>query len=420
MTNADDLYQPSRNSLERLGLREIPFTESPIDLTSETLKRVFTGRVAELKRVFTLFQSRERRRILVYGWLGIGKSAFVLEVLGVLKRNEKQMLTAYTSLQPGQDLATTALFALMQAMPDDEWVERQFNQMGVPTRLLKERSAEAGGAMIFSGKLSEKDVPIGELQNASLSFNVLLDRAIQKYPRGVVIAIDDLDKQDRDRVRQLLHDAQGLLKGRAWFLLTGHPQGLTGDLLTSERGLFDLQLELTLLDKATTYQMLINYLNSARIDLDCKAPADPRSVLPFLPETARQLCDLSQGHPRRLNRLGAAVLDTAISMECDRITPDVLQAGLKAAKQQLQERAALDVKETMLLKLLQERGTLSDDSISLDDLQRLGVRSFVELFPMFDKIEQADLIQRRLDGPGVAYEPIPLPELDDDTEEIDL
>ena len=113
MTNADDLYQQSRSSLERLGLREIPFTESPIDLTSETLNRVFTGRIAELKRVFTLFHSRERRRILVYGWLGIGKSAFVLEVLGALKRNEKQMLTAYTSLQPGQDLATAALFALM-------------------------------------------------------------------------------------------------------------------------------------------------------------------------------------------------------------------------------------------------------------------------------------------------------------------
>lgn len=248
---------------------------------------------------------------------------------------------------------------------------------------------------------------------------MLLDRALKKYPRGIVIAINDLDKQDRDRVRQLLHDAQGLLKGRAWFLLTGHPQGLTGDLLTSERGLFDLQLELKLLDEPTTYQMLINYLNSARIDLDCNDPADPRSVLPFLPETAKQLCDLSKGHPRRLNRLGAAVLDTAISMECDRITPDVLQAGLKAANQQLQERAALEVKETMLLKLLQERGTLSDDSISLNDLQRLGVRSFVELFPMFDKIEQADLIQRKLDVPSVAYEPIPLPTLDD-SEDIDL
>jgi AAA ATPase domain len=414
MTNADDLYQQSQDSLEHLGLSEIPFTESPIDLEKEgILKRVFTGREAELRRVFSLFQSCGRRRILVYGWIGIGKSAFVLEVLGVLRRNEKKMLTAYTTLQPDQDLATAAVFALMRVMPEDEWVERQFNLMGVPTKPLKERSSEAGGNLVFSGKVSEKDMPVGQLKNASLSFEVLLDRALKKYPRGVVIAIDDLDKQDRDRVRQLLHNAQGLLKGRAWFLLTGHPSGLMGDLLTSERGLFDLQLELKLLDADTTYQMLINYLNSARIQNDCTDPADPRSVLPFLPETARQLCDLSKGHPRRLNRLGAAVLDTALVMQADRITPDVLQAGLQAASRQLLEQAALDVKEMMVFKLLQERGALSDESLSFEDLQQLGVRSFVELLPMLDRIEQADLIQRRPNSPATIYDPIELPAVED-------
>lgn len=83
MTTADDIFEQSFDNLSRLGRNEIPFTESPVDLESETLRRVFTGRENELRQVFNQFQSRERRRILIYGQLGIGKSAFLLEVLSV-------------------------------------------------------------------------------------------------------------------------------------------------------------------------------------------------------------------------------------------------------------------------------------------------------------------------------------------------
>ena len=86
MTTADDIFDQSRNNIERLSLREIPLTESPIDLESQTLNKIFTGREHELRQVFNQFQSRERRRILIYGRIGIGKSAFLLEVLSVLKR----------------------------------------------------------------------------------------------------------------------------------------------------------------------------------------------------------------------------------------------------------------------------------------------------------------------------------------------
>jgi hypothetical protein len=39
MTNADDIFDQASGNISRLGLREIPFTESPIDLKSETLRR---------------------------------------------------------------------------------------------------------------------------------------------------------------------------------------------------------------------------------------------------------------------------------------------------------------------------------------------------------------------------------------------
>lgn len=301
MTTPDDLFYQSSYDYRKLGLTQSPFTESPIEpqskTQSKTLDLIFTGRETELRQVFGLFQSRERRRVLISGRIGIGKSTFLHEVLSVLSRTRKQMLTVYTSLPANQDLATTALIALAQAMPNDEWAQQQLHQMGIPIdSKLKERTTKAGMKLIAEAELSEKDLPFIKSQHPTVSLNKLIDRAQKIYGDGVVIAIDDLDKQDPSTVRKLMHEAQGMLKGRAWFLLTGHP--MTGDLLTSERGLFDLPLELEELDQPTTYQMLINYLNSVRIKNNCKDPIDPRSVLPFLPETAKKFCEVSLGKPR--------------------------------------------------------------------------------------------------------------------------
>jgi hypothetical protein len=413
MTTADDLFDQASNNIERLGLTEIPFTESPTDLQSETLQRVFTGREDKLLQTFNLFKSRERRRILVYGRIGIGKSAFLLEVLSVLRRKKKQMLATYISLPASLDLATTALIALARAMPDDEWAQQQLYQMGIPTEMiLKERSSKVGGTLVFTGELSEKDLPVSKPQYPTVSLETLLERAQKKYPEGVLIAIDDLDKQDPSTVRKLMHDAQGMLKGRAWFMLTGHPMGMTGDLLTSERGLFDLQLKLEELDPTTTYKMLINYLNSARIKNDCTDPNDPRSVLPFLPETAKQFCAASFGKPRLFNRLGNIVLSTAADLQVEIITQEVLDKGLKAAARSLPLQAALNVQEERVRALLLERGSLSDETALMADLQQLGVRTFSELLPILERLEEADLAYQINQDDTKAFAPIPLPDAD--------
>jgi uncharacterized protein (DUF1778 family) len=410
MTTADDIFDQSNRNIQRLGLRDIPFTESPTDLQSETLQYIFTGRENELRQVFNLFQSRERRRILVYGRLGIGKSAFLLEVLSVLRRKCKDMLTTYISLPANLDLPTTALIALAKAMPDDEWAQRQLYQMGIPTdKVQKEHSAEISGSLGIGGKLGEKDLPITKPLYPTVSLDTLLERAQKKYPQGVVIAIDDLDKQNPSVVRQLMHDAQGMLKGRAWFMLTGHPMGMTGDLLTSERGLFDLQLKLEELDFPTTYQMLINYLNSTRINNDCTDPQDPRSVLPFLPETAQRFCEASFGKPRLFNRLGNTILSTAADLQASLITSEVLLEGLRAATPKLLQKAALDLQEERVRMFLQQRGSLSDETITIEDLEQLGFRSFSDILPILERLEQADLAHQIEQADAKVFEPISLP-----------
>ncbi len=415
MTTADDIFDQSSSNIQRLGLREIPFTESPIDLQSETLQRIFTGRQTELRQIFNLFQSRERRRMLVYGRLGIGKSAFLLEVLSVLRRKRPDMLTTYISLPANLDLATTALIALAREMSDDDWAQQQLYQMGIPTaKILKERSAEISGSLGIGGKLGEKDLPITKPQYPTVSLDTLLERAQAKYPQGVLIAIDDLDKQNPSVVRQLMHDAQGMLKGRAWFLLTGHPMGMTGDLLTSERGLFDLQLKLEELDQPTTYQMLINYLSSARIDNDCTDPQDPRCVLPFLPETAARFCEVSLGKPRLFNRLGHTVLATAANRQATLITPEILEQGLQAAAPSLLQKAALTVQEERVRAFLQQKGSISDETITIADLDQLGVRSFSDILPVLERLEEADLAHQLNQADAKAFGAIPLPPAPDD------
>ena len=109
MSEADRIWDELDSTYAHWRLNEIPFSESASILRQSQLREVFTGRERELREVLNLFRGRERKRILVYGWVGIGKTAFILEVLDVLRRRAKNTLTAYISLPPETNLATAAL-----------------------------------------------------------------------------------------------------------------------------------------------------------------------------------------------------------------------------------------------------------------------------------------------------------------------
>lgn len=81
MSEADQIFDELHRALSRWGLSEIPFSESASTLRASQLRDVFTGRTQELRDALALFQGRDRKRLLVYGWVGIGKTAFILELL---------------------------------------------------------------------------------------------------------------------------------------------------------------------------------------------------------------------------------------------------------------------------------------------------------------------------------------------------
>jgi len=409
MNEADQIFDELTNTFSCLGLNEIPFTESASSLENSQLHEVFTGRTQELREILTLFQGRERKRIFVYGWVGIGKTAFILEVLRVLQSKAKDTLTTYISLPPNTDLATAALIALARKMEDDEWAQHQLNLMGLRPKKHPVQKTGKGKAGIASIGIEaeETSVAVSTPRFPSLSFEDLLERALKKYKR-VVIAIDDLDKQDPARVRELLRNDQGLLKSGAWFMLTGHPSGLTRDILTSDLGLFDLAIELKQLDQPTTYRMLVNYLNSAKAQFARRDFDDPIAVRPFTQEAAHLLCSRSDGVPRWLNRLGSYILLKASAIHADLITEDVLQKGFEYAAHQLRGQSGLTAEDYYVLDLVLEKRTISDATITLADLERLRAKEFSEILPILEKLVQYDLLRRLPSEWATEYESTPL------------
>ncbi|AOW98910.1 ATPase [Moorena producens PAL-8-15-08-1] len=407
MSEADKLWDETDEIFTSWNLEEIPFSESASSLGSN-LDKVFTGRTQELKQIFNLLRGRERKRILVYGSVGIGKTAFILEVLSVLQRKSKDTLVTYISLPFETDLATAALIALARYMPEDEWAQQLLNNMGLMSESTRKTKTKFDAKIAgFGGSIEAEAKPVNAPKFPTLTFQDLLERALEKYSR-VVIAIDDLDKQDPAKVRQLLHDAQGMLKGDAWFILTGHPSGLTRDLLISERGLFDLALEITALDQATTYQMLINYLASARINKTNKDESNPDAVHPFTLETARNLCAHSQGIPRWFNRIANYVLLKAADLQAEKITPDVFQQGLEYVSQKLRGQSELTPEDYYVLDLVLEKGVLSDENVTMDDLKRLKTQQFSQVLPILDKLIQFDLVRRLPTDKAAKYQGNPL------------
>ncbi|MGL5033185.1 MAG: hypothetical protein ACRC6M_05220, partial [Microcystaceae cyanobacterium] len=103
------------------------------------------------------------------------------------------------------------------------------------------------------------------------------------------------------------------------------------------------------------------------------------------------------------------VLATAADLNAAYITPEVLQKGLATARGDQLRQAALTVQEERIRQLLQKRGNLSDETMTIDDLKSLNLQSFSEMLPFLERLEEADLAQRLPQADATVYEPILLP-----------
>jgi type II secretory pathway predicted ATPase ExeA len=351
-------------------------------------------------------QSVNRSRILVYGDLGIGKTSFIRMILDLFERKDSRVLTAQTSLPAKTELATAALIALATEMPGDEDANRILNQLGLlgdDSYRKESKTFKIGISNLLGVEGKSEDAPQNQIQFADLTFEKLLDRALQKYDR-VIIAIDDLDKQDPSAVRDLLLNAQGMLKGRASFILTGHPSGLTQEILLSNRGLFDRTQQLTKLDFNTTKLMLLKYLNSVRAEP--QKITDINAFMPFTEDAANLICQRSNGSPRVLNRIGSYAIIDGGSKNLDVIDTTEIEKTIHNASTAFRDQ--FNPQERLLIDSIINRGILSDSNISLAELRQLNVKSFAELLPIIEKLELLDLIERLPNDGAISYRLSPL------------
>ena len=112
--------------------------------------------------------------------------------------------------------------------------------------------------------------------------------------------------------------------------------------------------------------------------------------------------------------MATAILSTAADLQAKVITPEVLEQGLRAAAPTLRQQAALNVQEERVRALLLQRGTLSDETITIEDLELLGLRSFSDILPLLERLEEADLAHQLNQDAAKAFAPIPLPPSDDE------
>jgi hypothetical protein len=131
-------------------------------------------------------------------------------------------------------------------------------------------------------------------------------------------------------------------------------------------------------------------------------------VHPFTPATARALCDVAQGVPRWLNRYGSYILLKAAELQAPIIDEEMLAIGLDDARTKLRGQPGLTPQDYYLLDLVLEKGVLSDESITLTELEKLKVDTFNEILPSLDKLVTLDLLQRMPTERATEYAPPPL------------
>jgi hypothetical protein len=117
---------------------------------------------------------------------------------------------------------------------------------------------------------------------------------------------------------------------------------------------------------------------------------------------------VAHGVPRWLHRYGSYILLKAAKLQASLIDDATLQAGLDYARDQLRGQPGLTPQDYYLLDMVLEKGTISDDSITLEELERLKAETFNEILPSLDKLVAFDLLKRMPTERATEYAPVPL------------
>lgn len=326
-------------------------------------------------------------------WSGIGKTAFIIRLLDELQRKHgSNTLSIYTSLprKLQKDLITFILPHLAFEMKDDEWAQKLAHQAGLPTGTIQKTFELKGKTPIFeisSGQAST--LPPDEIPTPISTFQKLIERFCKRDKKCcIVIAIDNLNRQDPDQIRELLDEVEESSKSQASFIFATRQIDLALEI--HEQGLVDTFIQLEALNTQMTRLMLWNYLNSGRSD-NAKCELDHSAAFaPFNHRAALKLCKESNGVPRNLNRLGFHIMRWAGKEGYNSITPKLLHSGLEYALSQLPPQYVTPEENSTIEAIL---------------LEQLPAAEADEIEPILDKSVQLEPLPPRQEERGSGSTP---------------
>jgi Cdc6-like AAA superfamily ATPase len=397
-----------KNSLNRWQIREIPFRATPPE-DSEELIKVFYGREKIIESSIPALY--EGRNVLIRGAWGIGKTALIKTLLYKLQKevadlNEK-MLVLYLGGVTGEttsDFYRAVLLSVASALAESGWDEEAENISNAirgftiqTSKTTTEGQVKLG--IINLGRKTEtpdnKVIPTVSANPYPLLMD-LLHRAEETFGK-VVIAIDDLDKKDTPIVQEILEGSLELFRAskRRAFIITGRAFTDLQEVNLQALGIFSESIKLDPISNDDLKQITINYLNIVR--KQALITTDP-----FTDEVIDLIAEYSQGIPRQMNIICEQVMRQAALEGREKID----RIAFNSAWTKIQEQMTFNLTPYLrkLLYIAYQIGGISED-IDYGNLEKLGVSTFVELIPLLNSAEKAELITRVDTDSGFLYLP---------------
>jgi len=396
---ASEEIERRQKRLREWGLKKNPFSIRPPAL--QLLNEIFTNREKEMRSIIpTLYELP--RNALVYGAYGIGKTTFVIETLRELSTLSK-VLVAYAPLsgESPEDFERTVLLALANSLREKDKEAEKLLQALIGTEKSRIISKQFLGGV--EGKLAVLDIKGGgtisisdtetkKIEGVRFYIQELLNKANKKYDR-VIIAVDEIDKKEPDKAREIIVQCRDILHFDCSFILTGRLIGVPMDIHSSAFGAFDEKIWLEPLNDNDMRQIVINYLNSQRY----KKFVDTK---PFTDEAVQIIIEKSRGIPRVLNLTCFVLLNTAIELGVDKIDKDNLPKCLEIVSRKKYGDISPHIR--YLIDIISKYGMISEE-VPDELLREMGVRTFTELFPVLEALVRDDIIIKLENAKGMRY-----------------
>ncbi len=395
-----------QSNLTKWGLKENPFRPTPPEDPQE-LEKIFYGRDEALDLAIPALY--EGRNILVRGPWGIGKTAFILNLLYQLQQEvadlEEKMLVLYLSSIPGnspEEFYRALLLGVADSLKEDikeaKDIANTFLGFSIqPGKITKQGNVKLGVVSfgIKQESPTRQNVPTAKAEPYPLLIR-LLNKGEERYSR-IVIAIDDLDKKEPRIVQNILEGSLDLFRMGKYrgFVVTGRSFTDVQEATLKALGIFAEDIQLPTMSQEDLRQIAINYLNCAR-------ESQGNDSYPFTEEVINQITDYAQGFPRQLNTICQKVLDRAARGEYDKIDETAFSAIWPTLEQEFTH--SLDPQARQLLYIASQAGGISEN-ISDEDLDKLDVLTYLQLLSKLKSMEEQGMFIRQEDEEGDRFLP---------------